>query len=378
MMNAPILALCHRVARLNLPAAPAKKLPAIRRAGEIHFLFALSLSLFVLCPAGAQPPATNPQPAPSAAISESELKQQLVGKYLYLRGRYVGNSLSFNEHGKLEGTSPQGSYTLCVVRIDSLNLSRNKLELKGVRYGLHFLGTLSSQESTSTVDQVRLTPRKKWERITIARMKVVKPPKQRKGAPAPKPAPLQPDATTTTSASYADAVLRQAIGDVFASTLDTRMMAALPAYWRDFYQAADGTTASDPLQPGVFLVSDVDHKPSLLGNLQAPSNQYAQDHGIAGVALYRTTVSADGTPQEISIARPIGFGLDENAIAAIKTARFEPGMKNGQPVPVLLDLVVEFRIYSKRTAADAASAGTTSASAPAKAVLPGPYTADKD
>lgn len=378
MMNSPILARCPRVARPPLAAAPTEKLLAMRRAGEISLLCALSLSLFMLCPAGAQAPATNAQAAQSASISDSELKQQLLGKYLYLRGRYIGDSLSFNDRGKLEGTSPQGSYTLSVVRIDSLNLSRHKLELKGVRYGLHFLGAPSSQESTDPVDHVRLTPRKKWERITIARMKVIKPPRQRKGAPALKPVPPQPDATTTTSASYADAVLRQAIAEVFASTLDTRMMAALPAYWRDFYQDAAGKTPSDPLQPGVLLVSDVDRKPSVVGHLEAPSNQYAQDHGIAGLALYRAVVSADGTPQEISIARPIGFGLDENAISAIKTARFEPGIKDGKPVPVLLDLVVEFRIYSKRTAADAAPSDATSASASAKAVLPGPYTAEKD
>ncbi|HEV2133599.1 MAG TPA: energy transducer TonB [Terracidiphilus sp.] len=377
MMKTLIQAICPLVARPSLATAPAKKLQAMRRAGEISFLFALSF-FFVLRPAGAQAPAANSQPAQTASISEFELRQQLVGKYLYLRGRYIASSLSFNEHGKLEGTSPQASYTLSVVRIETLNLSRHKLELKGVRFGLHFLGALSSQEPASTFDHVRLTPRKKWERITIARMKVIKPPKQRKGAPAPKPVPPQPDATTTTSASYADAVLRQAIGDVFASTLDTRMMAALPAYWRDFYQDESDKTPSDPLLPGVLLVSDVDRKPSLVGHLEAPSDQYAQDHGIAGLALYRTVVSADGTPQQVSIARPIGFGLDENAISAIKSARFEPGMKDGKPVPVLLDLVVEFRIYSKRTAAAATPADATAASAPAKAVLPGPYTAEKD
>lgn len=295
-----------------------------------------------------------------------------MGKYLYLRGRYLDNSLSFNEHGELIGNSPQGSYTLGVIRIDSLSLSRHSLVLKGVRYGLHFLGALSSEDSSNPVDHVRLTPRKKWVRITIVRMKVIKPPKMRKCAPILQSPPPQHDATTTTSASYAATILRQAVGNVFTSTLDTRMLATLPDWWRLYYQGATDKAGSETLQPGVLRVSDVDRKPSLIGDLKAPSNQYAQDHGIAGVALYRAVVSPNGTPQDVSIARPIGFGLDENAIAAIEAAHFEPATKDGKPVAVLLDLVVEFRIYSKRT-----ETGATPAAAPAKPSLPGPYTADQ-
>ena len=67
------------------------------------------------------------------------------------------------------------------------------------------------------------------------------------------------------------------------------------------------------------------------------------------MALYHVVVGADGKPGEIAVARPIGFGLDENAVASIRKASFSPAMKDGKPVPVLLDLVVQFRIYSKRT-----------------------------
>lgn len=345
-------------------------LSVARKAGEMRLLFALFLSLVLFAPATAQESAPDGQAAHPADLTETELKQQLVGKYLYLRGRYLDDSLSFNEHGQLWDNSPQGSFTLSVIRIDNLNLSRHKLELRGARYALHFLGALSSQEPTSTVDHVRITPPKKWVRITIARMKVVKPPKNRKGAPATQQLPPQAYATTTTSTAYADMALTQAIGNVFATTLDARLIAALPDCWRAYYQAASNKTGVEPNPPGLLGVSDVDRKPTLIGNLEAPSNQYAQDHAIAGVALYRAVVNADGTPQEISIAHPIGFGLDENAVNAIQAARFEPAMKNGKAVPVLLDLVVEFRIYSKHDEADATTPGAST-----KPSLPGPYTA---
>ena len=44
-----------------------------------------------------------------SAITEEEVKQLVVGKTLYLRGEYLDDSLSFDEHGKLIGHSLQGS-----------------------------------------------------------------------------------------------------------------------------------------------------------------------------------------------------------------------------------------------------------------------------
>jgi hypothetical protein len=36
-------------------------------------------------------------------------------------------------------------------------------------------------------------------------------------------------------------------------------------------------------------------------------------------------------------------------VEAIQNSRFQPATLNGQPVPVVVDLVVTFRIYSNRT-----------------------------
>jgi len=92
--------------------------------------------------------------------------------------------------------------------------------------------------------------------------------------------------------------------------------------------------------------------------------------GVAGMALYHAVVGADGKAAEIAVARPIGFGLDENAVAAIRKASFQPAVKDGKTVPVLLDLVVQFRIFDKRTAAPSAP---EPADKPAETILPGPY-----
>jgi hypothetical protein len=81
-------------------------------------------------------------------------------------------------------------------------------------------------------------------------------------------------------------------------------------------------------------------------------------------------VGPDGKAQEIDVGRPIGFGLDESAVAAIRKASFQPAVLDGKPVPVLLDLVVQFRIFSKRTSVVAPREANDK---PAEPVLPGPY-----
>lgn len=364
-------------------------------------------------------PEATPQPAaPQAAgtanpaqggITEDELKQMLAGKQLYLRGRYLDDSLAFNEHGGLAGHSPQGSYTLCLVQIDKVRLTKHKVELIGARYGLHFLGALPYEDPTKAVDQVKITPRKKILRITIDREVVVKPKKvkdKEKGkeskaapakgvAPAAGPEPSEPtdadeakaemasapaeerpadpnSVTTTISPAHATATLKDALDKIFAPGLDDKMMASMPAFWQLYYQAAAAKTDYRPKDPSVLRMNMVDTKAKILTSFEPGSNEYAQSSGVAGMALYHAVIGADGRPGEIAVARPIGFGLDESAVSAIQNAKFSPAMKEGKQVPVVLDLVVQFRIYSKRTAA---ATGTTEeeAAKPAAPILPGPY-----
>ena len=450
-------------------------LPAIRPGAFGAALTAAALVLVLSFAAGAQEPApaATPQPdqsaqpavaAPVAAaepataqaatpaeaaadaaqpggITEDQLKQMAVGKTFYLRGGYLDDSLSFNEHGGLSGHSAQGSFTLNMVEIDKVRLTKHKVELEGLRYGLHFLGELPYEDPANAMDKVRITPKKKVLKISIDRELVVKPKKVKevkpgkkaagKGGPAaaalataptsvaesaatpaseaaapasasPEDAATTPAAaaapaemtdeaeakaematapeaerpadpgsvTTTLSPAHATEVLKDALDKIFAPGMDDRLKASMPEFWKLYYQAAAAKTDYRPSDPAVLRQSNVDRKARLLSTFEPKSNQYAQDNGVAGMALYHAVIGADGKPGEIAVARPIGFGLDENAVEAIRNAKFEPAMKDGKPVPVLLDLVVQFRIYSKRTEAVAAP---EPADKPAEPVLPGPY-----
>jgi hypothetical protein len=333
-------------------------------------------------------------------ITEEELKRMLVGKPLFLRGGFLDDSLSFSLHGDLEGRSLPAPFTLCAVQIDKVRISKRKVTLVGARYGLHFLGALAYEDNDKAVDRVKITAKKKSLKIAIDREVVVKPKKvktpkhsgKKNGAEAligdppagtttndakPEGAAASPEVAqadlksgTTTSPAHSAMVLRKALDHIFADSLDESMIKEMPDFWKFYYRAAASKTDYRPLDPAVLRQNMVDQKAKLLTKFEPESNQFAQDHGVAGMSLYHVVIDADGKPGEIAVARPIGFGLDENAVIAIRAAKFEPAMKGGKPVPVLLDLVVQFRIFSKRTARTGAPEDDKSA----VTILPGPYT----
>ena len=335
----------------------------------------------------------------------------LLGKTLFLREGYQDNSLKFDERGRLIGHSPQGSYTLSAIEITKLHLTKHKVELTGIRYGLHFVGQLAYEFSSTAFDRVRITPKKKTVTITVDREIVVKPKKQKepragrgKGKNAGHAAPAAPPAqsaaepaelseadqlkasiaaapeaerpgdeksvTTTTSPAHATKVLKEALDKIFAQGLDERMIATMPDFWRLYYEAAAAKSSYRPKDPAILRQNTVDQKALLLTKFEPDSNEFAQTHGVAGMALFHAVIGADGKVQEIAVGRPIGFGLDENAVAAIRKASFQPAIKEGKTVPVLLDLVVQFRIFAKRTAV---ANPPQPADKPAEPVLPGPY-----
>ena len=185
--------------------------------------------------------------------------------------------------------------------------------------------------------------------------------------------PADPNSvTTTTSQAHANQLLRDALDQIFAPGLDKRMMAAMPDFWKLYYRAVAEKADYRPADASILRQNTVDQKAHLLTSFEPDSNEFAQNAGVAGMALYHTIIGADGKPGEIAVARPIGFGLDENAVEAIRKAKFAPAIKDGQPVPVMLDLVVQFRIFSKRTAA-VSTPDPDEKGKPKAPILPGPY-----
>jgi TonB family protein len=63
-----------------------------------------------------------------------------------------------------------------------------------------------------------------------------------------------------------------------------------------------------------------------------------------GLVLVSALVGEDGVPREVRVVRPLGMGLDEKAVEAVRRWRFSPAMKHGKPIPATVSVEVKFQL----------------------------------
>jgi protein TonB len=87
-------------------------------------------------------------------------------------------------------------------------------------------------------------------------------------------------------------------------------------------------------------------KPRLKHEVKAEYTQEAKDAGIQGTVMLDTEVLADGTVGDVKVKQSLDtkYGLDQQAVNAVKQWTFEPGTKDGKPVPVRVDIEMTFTL----------------------------------
>jgi protein TonB len=96
---------------------------------------------------------------------------------------------------------------------------------------------------------------------------------------------------------------------------------------------------------GVFRVGGGVSAPIVVYKPEPEYSEEARKVKHQGVVLIQMVVGADGRPRDMRVVRPLGMGLDEKALDAVKTWRFEPAKKDGQNVAVLVTAEVQFTLY---------------------------------
>ena len=56
-------------------------------------------------------------------------------------------------------------------------------------------------------------------------------------------------------------------------------------------------------------------------------------------------VNTDGNPEQVHVVKSFGPEFDKAAVAAVEQYRFRPALQNGKPVPVKVNVEVNFRRY---------------------------------
>jgi TonB family protein len=243
---------------------------------------------------------------------EQKLKAALQDKVITLKKFYIGNHLRYSTDGTLESSAEPCPWTLCSkVFVEGVKIEEDRLILDCKRVVLSFEGKPLDAKHLRTREPVKIE---------------------------------------VVSLSGPDEFI-QAVPNIFLSP-STRLSDLVPAYWRNIVtRMEEGKSIelgkdekSNFVSPGVFKVEK--------GGVTAPRIKRAPDPAYSrfaraakkqGTIVLWGVVQEDGKMHDMRIVRRLGFGLEEEAVKAIETWEFQPGRKAGQPVPVQLNIEINFR-----------------------------------
>jgi protein TonB len=96
---------------------------------------------------------------------------------------------------------------------------------------------------------------------------------------------------------------------------------------------------------GLYHVGGGVAAPQLIYSVDPEFSDEARRAKFQGVCTVSLVVDAQGNPQRVQVVRHLGMGLDQRAVAAVRQYRFKPATLQGKPVPVEVNIEVNFRIY---------------------------------
>lgn len=100
-----------------------------------------------------------------------------------------------------------------------------------------------------------------------------------------------------------------------------------------------GGTGSGPYRPGPEVTAPVS-----IYKVDPPYTEDARKARVQGIVILEAVVDERGNVTRVEVLKPLAAGLDQNAVEAIRQWKYEPGRKDGVPVPVLITVSVSFRL----------------------------------
>lgn len=134
----------------------------------------------------------------------------------------------------------------------------------------------------------------------------------------------------------------------------------VPSHWRHYAETheivdlrkplKDQPTMQRTLREGVYQVGGEISPPRPIYRPEPTFTAFARRFHIQGQTAILMTLNEKGEPEDLSIVKPLGAGLDEAAVQTVKQWRFEPALRRGEPVKVRIMVEVAYHLYpgSKR------------------------------
>jgi protein TonB len=100
-----------------------------------------------------------------------------------------------------------------------------------------------------------------------------------------------------------------------------------------------GGMGGGPYRPGSGVTP-----PAIMKEVKADYTEEARQKSIEGEVLLEIVVRRDGSVSDVKLMRGLPAGLNDRAIAAVRQWRFSPARLKGQPVDVIVEVAVEFKL----------------------------------
>lgn len=267
-------------------------MPAVRRVlGLMVVLF------FVASPLGGQ-------------TTEKGIVARLRDRPLYLRGFWSDETLHFDGNGELVQPSAHTTFTLDGFAFESVKLKDGLLTVRGQVICVEFLDG-----------------RPKRMALPVKRIILIE-------------APANGDYGPALDAIFADGL--EALAPSLPAYWQTWARKTYPAVYASMKTPAPSANETAFQSPPALDVGGSISAPRLLHSVVPHSNGMSPKPPYSCKTTINLVVERNGNPSHITIAGPVGLGLDESALQAVQQWHFEPAKQDGAPVRVNIAVEVNY------------------------------------
>ena len=97
-------------------------------------------------------------------------------------------------------------------------------------------------------------------------------------------------------------------------------------------------------RPRTYNLTQVTERPRLIKRVVPRYTGRAEDAEVEGVVKLEVIIDTQGRPISVKVLKRLGYGLDQQAVIAVKRCRFSPAKVKGRPVKCRLVIPFRFRL----------------------------------
>lgn len=260
---------------------------------------------------------------------EKQLTSEYEGKTLVLRHFYHGDRLRFHSDGSLIGDAKIGPWTVDgQLSVQEVSIRGDRLQINGRRIYVIF-----NSQGKPVDYRTTLHPGTHDKSVKdIAEMLA--------GFSCQIDIELP---SGSINQQDVDAAMHSVFLLAGESTADM-----MPIYWKSYVAKLENRPVQMPSsEVPVYYV-----KPG--SGISPPRAKYSPDPDYSeaarkakyqGIVVLYLIADQTGGVRDLQVVKPLGVGLDEEAVESVSKWKFEPAKKDGQPVAVVLNVEVQFRLY---------------------------------